>query len=137
MNTILDIQKKFFLTGQESDLKPMVLRNISERTNFDISTVSRISNSKYVQTEYGVYSLKFFFSEGMINDEGEEISTRTIMKKIEDIIEAEDKKNPLSDEKITAELKNYGFNIARRTTAKYRENLNIQPKHLRKFILKS
>ena len=137
MNSILQLQKKFFQTGQEEDLKPMVLRHIAERTNFDISTVSRVTNSKYVQTEFGVYSLKFFFSEGMISDQGEEISNRTIMKKLEEIVNTEDKSEPLSDEQLTQELKKQGFNIARRTTAKYRENLSIPPKHLRKISIKS
>lgn len=137
MSKILQFQRKFFLTGEESDLVPMVLRNIADVTGFDVSTISRVTNSKYVQTEYGIFSLKFFFSEGVANEEGDVISNRSIMKQLEDIVSNEDKSNPLSDDQITAELKKLGMNIARRTTAKYRENLNIPPKHLRKIITKS
>lgn len=133
MNCILQIQSKFFMTGDEAEIKPMTLKNIAELTSFDISTVSRVTSSKFVQTEFGVFSLKFFFSEGLLNDEGEEVSTRRIIKKLEEIVQTEDKSNPFSDDQLTEELKKHGFIIARRTTAKYRENLNIPPKHLRKI----
>ncbi len=132
MNAILDMQKEFFLTGDEAYLKPMALKHIAARTNFDISTVSRVTSSKYIQTEYGILSLKFFFSEGIMGSDGEEVSNKVIMKKLEEIIAEEDKENPFSDDQLTIELKKYGFQIARRTTAKYRENLNISPKHIRK-----
>ncbi|MFY7861981.1 MAG: RNA polymerase sigma-54 factor, partial [Chitinophagales bacterium] len=132
MNAILKIQKDHFLTGDESKLKPMALKHIAAMTNFDISTVSRVTSSKYVQTEFGIFSLKFFFSEGLVNDNGENVSTRQIMKKLEEIIANENKLEPFSDDFLTEELKKHGFKIARRTTAKYRENLNIPPKHIRK-----
>jgi RNA polymerase sigma-54 factor len=132
MNTILQLQKKFFLSGEEKDLAPMALKHIAALTNFDISTVSRITNSKYVQTEFGVFSLKFFFSESMLMEDGTEVSNRNIMKTIEELINNEDKENPLSDDMITHQLEEMGFKIARRTTAKYRENLHIPAKHQRK-----
>jgi RNA polymerase sigma-54 factor len=135
MNAIISIQKEHFLTGDESKLKPMGLKHIAAMTNFDISTVSRVTSSKYIQTEFGIFSLKFFFSEGILNEDGEEVSTRQIMKKLEEIVASENKDEPFSDESLTDELKKHGFKIARRTTAKYRENLNIPPKHIRKTNL--
>jgi RNA polymerase sigma-54 factor len=137
MNTILELQHDFFISGSEMDLKPMGLKHIAALTHFDISTVSRITNSKYVQTEFGVFSLKFFFSESMTNEDGTEVSNRSIMKVIEGMVADEDKSNPLSDDQITINLENLGYRIARRTTAKYRENLNIPPKHYRKLTAKS
>lgn len=132
MNTILELQNDFFFSGLEQDLKPMALKHIAAITHFDISTISRITNSKYVQTEFGVFSLKFFFSESMTTEDGSEVSNRKIMNEIKVMIDNEDKTNPMSDEQITVNLEKLGYKVARRTTAKYRENLNIQPKHLRK-----
>lgn len=132
MHSIMQRQKRFFMSGDESQLEPMALKHIAADTNFDISTVSRVTSSKYVQTEFGVFSLKFFFSEGLVNESGLEISNRTIMKKLEEIVAAENKQDPYSDDELTDELKKSGYTIARRTTAKYRENLHIPPRHLRK-----
>lgn len=133
MKIIMDIQYEFFMSGNEIDIKPMALKNISLLTNFDISTISRSTSNKYVQTEFGIFSLKFLFSESITNDSGDEVSTRKIMKTLESLIESEDKSKPKSDDVLTKELEDLGFKIARRTTAKYRENLNIPPKHLRKI----
>lgn len=113
----------------------MTLKNISDITHFDVSTISRITSTKYVQTEFGIYSLKFLFSEGLMTSDGEEVSNRKIMKTIEDLVENEDKNNPFSDDEITQELEKLGFKIARRTAAKYRENLKIPSKHQRKLLL--
>lgn len=132
MNTILEFQKEFFLTGDNVTLRPMILKDIASRTQMDISTVSRVVNSKYVQTEFGVYLLKFFFSEGLIVDSGEEVSTVEVKNIMERIIAAEDKQNPLSDEKLMDELSNRGYPVARRTVAKYREQLNIPVARLRR-----
>jgi RNA polymerase sigma-54 factor len=134
MLAIIDIQRDFFLSGEESDLKPMILKNVSEKCGYDISTVSRVSNSKYVQTNWGVYPLKYFFSEAMTNEEGEEISTREIKAILKQCVNDENKKNPLTDDALTKELKMRGYDIARRTVAKYREQLNIPVARLRKDI---
>lgn len=134
MQTIMDYQREFFLTGDETELHPMILKDIAERTGLDISTVSRVANSKFVQTEFGTYRLKFFFSESLVTDSGEEVSTREVKKILSDLIEAENKKHPLSDEKLTELLQEKGYNIARRTVAKYREQLNIPVARLRKEL---
>jgi RNA polymerase sigma-54 factor len=134
MHTIMDYQHEFFLTGDETTLRPMILKDIAERTNLDISTVSRVANSKFVQTEFGTYRLKFFFSESLSTDSGEEVSTREVKKILSDMIEGESKKKPLSDEKLTELLQEKGYNIARRTVAKYREQLNIPVARLRKEL---
>jgi RNA polymerase sigma-54 factor len=134
MHTIMDYQQEFFLTGDETSLKPMILKDIAERTGLDISTVSRVANSKFVQTEFGTYRLKFFFSESLSTDSGEEVSTREVKKILSDLIEGESKKKPLSDEKLTELLQEKGYNIARRTVAKYREQLNISVARLRKEL---
>ena len=134
METIMDYQREFFLTGDETVLRPMILKDIAERTGLDISTVSRVANSKFVQTEFGTYRLKFFFSESLSTDSGEEVSTREVKKILSDLIEAESKKKPLSDEKLTELLQDRGYNIARRTVAKYREQLNIPVARLRKEL---
>lgn len=134
MRAILDYQKEFFLTGDEMTLRPMILKDIAEVTDLDISTVSRVANSKYVQTEFGTILLKYFFSESMQNSEGEEISTREIKSILQDIIKAEDKKKPYSDQKLMELLKENGYEIARRTVAKYREQLNISVARLRKEL---
>ena len=134
MEAIMNYQHDFFLTGDETDLRPMILKDIAERTNLDISTVSRVANSKFVQTEFGTYRLKFFFSESLQTDSGEEVSTREVKKILTDIIEEESKKHPYSDEKLTEMLQEKGYNIARRTVAKYREQLNIPVARLRKIL---
>lgn len=134
MTRILNLQEDFFLTGDETMLKPMILKDISDRTGLDISTISRVVNSKYVQTEFGTYKLKYFFSESMSTDSGEEVSTREVKNILNEIILSEDKKNPYSDEKLTDMLKAKGYNIARRTVAKYREQLNIPVARLRKEL---
>ena len=135
MTAIMNHQKDFFLTGDETNLKPMILKDIAEKTNLDISTVSRVANSKFVQTEFGTYRLKFFFSESLSTDSGEEVSTREVKKILSNFIEAESKKHPLSDEKLTELLQEKGYNIARRTVAKYREQLNIPVARLRKELV--
>lgn len=134
MNAIINYQKDFFREGDETLLKPMILKDISDVTGLDISTVSRVANSKYVQTQHGIFPLKFFFSESMQNDMGEEVSTREIKKILQDEIEKEDKRNPLTDEELTEVLKTRGYPIARRTVAKYREQLNIPVGRLRKEL---
>jgi len=134
MSAIMEHQYNFFLTGDETELKPMILKDIAEKTGLDISTVSRVANSKFVQTEFGTYRLKFFFSESLSTDSGEEVSTREVKKILSDLIESEDKKRPLSDERLTELLQEKGYNIARRTVAKYREQLNIPVARLRKEL---
>ena len=134
MQTIMDYQHDFFMTGDETLLKPMILKDIAERTGLDISTVSRVANSKFVQTEFGTYRLKFFFSESLSTESGEEVSTREVKKILSDMIVGESKKKPLSDERLTELLQEKGYNIARRTVAKYREQLNIPVARLRKEL---
>ncbi|MBU7577941.1 MAG: RNA polymerase sigma-54 factor, partial [Flavihumibacter sp.] len=134
MQTILDYQYEFFLTGDETTLRPMILKDIAERTGLDISTVSRVANSKFVQTEFGTYRLKFFFSESLSTDSGEEVSTREVKKILSDLVAGEHKRKPLSDERLTELLQEKGYNIARRTVAKYREQLNIPVARLRKEL---
>ena len=134
MGRIMHLQEEFFLTGDESALRPMILKDVSDRTGLDISTISRVVNSKYVQTEFGTYKLKYFFSESMSTDSGEDVSTREVKIYLNEIINAESKKQPLSDEKLTDLLNEKGYNIARRTVAKYREQLNHSVARLRKQI---
>ncbi len=134
MYAIMKHQEKFFLFGDETDLKPMILKDIAEVTGQDISTVSRVANSKFVQTEFGTFRLKFFFSESLSTDSGEEVSTKEVKKILSDLIADENKKKPLSDEILTEVLNEKGYNIARRTVAKYREQLNIPVARLRKEL---
>ena len=134
MTAILKFQYDFFLDGEETSLKPMVMQDIADRTGYDISTISRVSNSKYVQTRYGVYPLKYFFSEAMTNAEGDEVSTREIKKILKELVDAEDKLNPLTDEQLVDEMAQHGYPIARRTIAKYRDQLNIPVARLRKSL---
>lgn len=134
MEAIMNYQKDYFLTGDETKLRPMILKDISEKVGLDISTISRVANSKYVQTAYGTFPLKSFFSESLTNDEGEEVSTREIKKILMDCIEQEDKSKPLTDDVLTQILKEKGYNIARRTIAKYREQLDIPVARLRKEL---
>ena len=134
MEAIVFFQKEYFLSGDEMKLRPMILKDIAEITSLDISTVSRVANSKYCQTEFGVFSLKHFFSEGLQMESGEEVSTREVKMILEGFISAESKSKPLSDEDLTEKLKEKGYNIARRTVAKYREQLNIPVARLRKEL---
>jgi RNA polymerase sigma-54 factor len=134
MRAIMDYQEDYFRTGDETMLKPMILKDIAEKVSLDISTISRVANSKYVQTPFGTYLLKTFFSESMQKDSGEEVSTREIKKILSDFIDAEEKGKPLTDEQLTEILKDKGYNIARRTVAKYREQLNIPVARLRKEL---
>lgn len=134
MSAIADFQKEYFLTGDETKLKPMILKDIAEIVQMDISTVSRVANSKYVQTPYGTMLLKSLFSESLSTDSGEEVSTREVKKILQDAVNDEDKKKPLTDEKLCQVLKDKGYNIARRTVAKYREQLNIPVARLRKEL---
>lgn len=134
MGAILQHQETFFLTGDETTLRPMILKDIAELTGLDISTVSRVANSKFVQTEFGNFRLKFFFSESLSTDSGEEVSTKEVKKILLDFVEAEDKRKPLSDDLLTEMLQGKGYNIARRTVAKYREQLNIPVARLRKEL---
>lgn len=134
MTAIMDYQRDFFLTGDEKKLRPMILKDIAEKVRLDISTISRVANSKYVQTPYGTYLLKYFFSEALTNDSGEEVSTREIKKILTDCIDGEDKTSPLTDEELMNILKEKGYVIARRTIAKYREQLGIPVARLRREL---
>lgn len=134
MTAILKAQYDFFLDGEETSLKPMVLQDIADRTGYDVSTISRVSNSKYVETRFGIYPLKYFFSEAMTNAEGDEISTREIKKILQELVDAEDKHAPLTDEQLVEALGNNGYPIARRTVAKYRDVLGIPVARLRKTL---
>lgn len=132
MQAIIDLQKPFFLEGDEALLKPMILKDVAERAQLDISTISRVSNSKYVQTNFGIYALKFFFSDGFTTEKGEELSVREIKQILKECVEHEDKNAPYTDDELTDILKERGFPIARRTTAKYRQQLNIPIARLRR-----
>ena len=132
MRAIIDWQRKFFQDGDEADLKPMILKNIADRTGLDISTISRVSNVKYAQTNWGTYPLRFFFSDGYTNEDGEEMSTRKIKIALKDLVGKEDKTKPLSDDALREALVKLGYPIARRTVAKYREQLGIPVARMRK-----
>ena len=134
MRAILDFQHDYFVDGDESNLRPMVLKDIAERTGFDISTISRVVNSKYIETHFGIFPLKYFFSEGLENQEGEEVSTRELKKALKECIEAEDKRKPLTDDQLVDEMTRRGYKVARRTIAKYRDMLNIPKARLRKEL---
>ncbi|MEM8968839.1 MAG: RNA polymerase factor sigma-54 [Bacteroidota bacterium] len=134
METIVKYQYDFFLTGDESKLRPMILKDIANEIGMDISTVSRVANSKSVQTEYGTYQLKYFFSEGIATDSGEDVSSREVKNYLKELVDNEDKRKPLSDDKLEKLLKDKGYNIARRTVAKYREQLQIPVARLRKEL---
>lgn len=135
MQAIVDYQHDYFIDGDESNLRPMVLKDIAGITGFDISTISRVVNSKYIETHFGIYSLKYFFSEGMENSEGEEISTRELKKVLCEIIDAEDKSRPLTDDELVDIMSQKGYKVARRTIAKYRDQLNIPKARLRKELI--
>lgn len=134
MNAILEYQKEYFEEGDETKLKPMILKDIADKTGLDISTISRVANSKYIQTHFGIFPLKFFFSEGLQTESGEEVSTREIKKILQDCIDNEEKRKPLTDDKLAAILQEKGYQIARRTVAKYREQLNIPVARMRKEL---
>ena len=134
MSEIINFQHEYFQDGDETKLHPMILKDIAERTNLDISTISRVSNSKYIQTHFGIYPLKYFFSEGLQKDDGEEVSTREIKMILQECIGNEDKTKPLTDDKLALILKKKTYNIARRTVAKYREQLGIPVARLRKEL---
>jgi len=135
MKAIISFQKEFFLSGDEKKLKPMILKDIASIVSMDISTISRVANSKHVSTPYGIFSLKYFFSESLTTDSGEEVSTREVKTILNEAINKEDKSKPLTDEKLASLLKEKGYLIARRTVAKYREQLNIPVARLRKELL--
>ncbi|MAO32720.1 MAG: RNA polymerase sigma-54 factor [Crocinitomicaceae bacterium] len=134
MNSIMEYQHSFFLSGDETQLKPMILKDIADIVKMDISTISRVANSKHVQTSFGVYSLKYFFSESLSTESGEEVSTREVKSILSDAVDSENKRKPLPDEKLMQLLRDKGYNIARRTVAKYREQLNIPVARLRKQL---
>ena len=134
MKSIIEYQREFFKEGDETKLRPMILKDIAEKTGLDISTISRVANSKYIQTHFGIFPLKFFFSEGMQTDSGEEVSTKEIKKILQDCIENEDKRKPLTDERLMKILQQKGYPVARRTVAKYREQLGIAVARLRKEL---
>lgn len=134
MQAIIDFQRVFFETGDETKLKPMILEDIAKVTGFDISTISRVVNSKYIETPYKIYPLKYFFSEGLMNKAGEEVSTRELKTVLKQIVDAEDKHKPLTDEQLVSELSAKGYNVARRTIAKYRDQLGIPLARLRKEL---
>jgi len=134
MQSIIDYQRIYFLDGDEKNLKPMILKDIADRTGYDISTISRVSNSKYIQTEFGVFPVKYFFTEGMQTESGEEVSSLEIKTILQESIEAENKKNPLTDDQLSVILTKKGYVIARRTIAKYRDQLGIPVARLRREI---
>jgi RNA polymerase sigma-54 factor len=132
MQVILDFQSEYFKDGDDKKMKPMILKDIADATGLDISTVSRVANSKYIQTHFGIMPLKYFFSESMQNDAGEEVSTREIKKILEETVQTEDKRKPVTDDELADILKEKGYPIARRTVAKYREQLGVPVARLRK-----
>lgn len=134
MQAIVDYQHDYFVDGDESHLKPMVLKDIAEKTGFDISTISRVVNSKYIETHFGIYSLKYFFSEGLENQDGEEVSTRELKKALQECVDTEDKRNPLTDDELVDRMTAKGYKVARRTVAKYRDQLGIPKARLRKEL---
>ena len=134
MQAIVDYQRDYFVDGDETHLKPMVLKDIAEKTGFDISTISRVVNSKYIETHFGIYSLKYFFSEGLENQEGEEVSTRELKKALQECVETEDKHKPLTDDELVDKMTEKGYKVARRTIAKYRDQLGIPKDRLRKEL---
>ena len=134
MQAIVDYQREYFIDGDETNLKPMVLKDIAEMTGFDISTISRVVNSKYIETHFGIYSLKYFFSEGLENQDGEEVSTRELKKVLQECVDNEDKRKPLTDDELVDMMSDKGYKVARRTIAKYRDQLGIPKARLRKEL---
>ena len=134
MQAIIDYQREYFIDGDETNLKPMVLKDIAEKTGFDISTISRVVNSKYIETHFGIYSLKYFFSEGLENQDGEEVSTRELKKALQECVDTENKHKPLTDDELVDRMTEKGYKVARRTIAKYRDQLGIPKARLRKEL---
>ena len=134
MQAIVDYQREYFIDGDETHLKPMVLKDIAEKTGFDISTISRVVNSKYIETHFGIYSLKYFFSEGLENQDGEEVSTRELKKALQECVDNENKRKPLTDDELVEKMTEKGYKVARRTIAKYRDQLGIPKARLRKEL---
>ena len=134
MQAIVDYQREYFIDGDETHLKPMVLKDIAEQTGFDISTISRVVNSKYIETHFGIYSLKYFFSEGLENQDGEEVSTRELKKALQECVDGENKRKPMTDDELVEEMTRKGYKVARRTIAKYRDQLGIPKARLRKEL---
>ena len=134
MQAIVDYQRDYFIDGDETHLKPMVLKDIAEKTGFDISTISRVVNSKYIETHFGIYSLKYFFSEGLENRDGEEVSTRELKKALQECVDMENKHKPLTDDELVDKMTEKGYKVARRTIAKYRDQLGIPKARLRKEL---
>ena len=134
MQAIVDYQREYFIDGDETNLKPMVLKDIAEKTGFDISTISRVVNSKYIETHFGIYSLKYFFSEGLENQDGEEVSTRELKKALQECVDNENKRKPLTDDELVDQMSEKGYKVARRTIAKYRDQLGIPKARLRKEL---
>jgi RNA polymerase sigma-54 factor len=134
MNAIINYQQEYFISGEETKLRPMILKDIADMTGLDVSTISRVANSKYIQTNFGIFPLKYFFSEGMQTESGEEVSTREIKKILQNCVEGEDKRHPLTDDHLADMLNDKGYHIARRTIAKYREQLNIPVARMRKEL---
>lgn len=134
MQAILDYQREYFINGDETNLRPMVLKDIAEKTGFDISTISRVVNSKYIETHFGIYSLKYFFSEGLENQDGEEVSTRELKKALQECVDSENKRKPLTDDELVDQMTAKGYKVARRTIAKYRDQLGIPKARLRKEL---
>jgi RNA polymerase sigma-54 factor len=132
MKAIVQLQHRFFEDGDEASLRPMILKDVAAKTGLDLSTISRVSNSKYVQTRWGTFPLKYFFSDALVTDSGEELSTREIKAALRELIDEEDKKKPLSDDVLSELLKQRGYPVARRTVAKYRDQLGIPVARLRK-----
>ena len=129
---IIDWQRQYFLDGDESDLRPMILKDIATVTGLDISTVSRVANAKYMQTQWGIHPLKFFFSDGYVGSNGKKTSTRRLLVALQELIDKEDKRAPLSDDTLAEKMKELGFPVARRTIAKYRDRLGIPVARLRR-----
>ncbi len=134
MQAIIDYQHEYFIDGDETNLKPMVLKDIAEKTGYDISTISRVVNSKYIETHFGIYSLKYFFSEGLENQDGEEVSTRELKKVLQECVDNEDKHKPLTDDELVVKMTEKGYKVARRTVAKYRDQLGIPKARLRREL---
>ena len=134
MQAIIDYQHEYFIDGDETNLKPMVLKDIAEKTGYDISTISRVVNSKYIETHFGIYSLKYFFSEGLENQDGEEVSTRELKKALQECVDSEDKHKPLTDDELVVKMTERGYKVARRTVAKYRDQLGIPKARLRREL---
>jgi len=132
MSTIIQLQKRYFQSGDENDLRPMVLKDVAEKTKLDISTISRVCNAKYAQLPWGTFRLRHFFSEGVLTKDGEQLSNRQLQAALKEVVNSEDKRHPLSDDALSKEMKRRGFPIARRTVAKYREQMGIPSARLRK-----